>query len=131
MSLLEECLAALGSHAEIIKNPEKNTIVKKLTTNFPPTKYGRIDWNTIEKKRSLQSVDDILPTLTTLGKKSPESLYVIWYDSSLPAVKTTLEAVAQNIDDVTAVSFDTWLYCPADGWVVEFYHDGEIIIGFA
>ncbi|WP_435868787.1 CDI toxin immunity protein [Bacillus mycoides] len=37
--------------------------------------------------------------------------------------------ILRNIDDVTAVGSDTYLFCP-NNFVIEFYHEGEIIIGF-
>ncbi|WP_438285294.1 CDI toxin immunity protein [Bacillus toyonensis] len=34
-----------------------------------------------------------------------------------------------SIDDVTEVSFDTWIYAPHVGYTTELYHDGDIRIG--
>lgn len=44
-------------------------------------------------------------------------------------IESDLYTVIEVIDDVTAVSFDTWLFSPNEGVVIEFHHDGEIIIG--
>ena len=33
------------------------------------------------------------------------------------------------IDDVTAVSFDTWIFSPSTGYVIEIFHDGEVRVG--
>jgi hypothetical protein len=33
------------------------------------------------------------------------------------------------IDDVTAVSFDTWIFSLASGYVIEIYHEGEVWVG--
>ncbi|MGQ0437679.1 CDI toxin immunity protein, partial [Bacillus sp. B-TM1] len=56
-------------------------------------------------------------------------IYIIWDEASLPIIKTNLHQILQVIDDVTAVSFDTWLYSPNLGYAIEFYHEGEVRIG--
>ncbi|OYD06217.1 CDI toxin immunity protein [Paludifilum halophilum] len=58
-----------------------------------------------------------------------ETLYLIWSDGSYPVVQSKMKNVMEVIDDITAVSFDTWLFNPASSFVIEFYHEGEIIYG--
>lgn len=36
--------------------------------------------------------------------------------------------IVSNLDDVTAVSFNTWLFDIDSKLVIEFYHDEEIIL---
>ncbi|MFB6469029.1 hypothetical protein ACE38V_19945 [Cytobacillus sp. Hz8] len=33
------------------------------------------------------------------------------------------------IDDVAAVSFDTWIFLLFPGYVIEIFHDGEVRVG--
>ncbi|WP_308728038.1 hypothetical protein [Bacillus sp. MYb209] len=51
-------------------------------------------------------------------------VYIIWDEASLPIIKTNLHQILQVIDDVTAVSFDTWIYSQDVGYVIEYYHEG-------
>lgn len=54
-------------------------------------------------------------------------LYVIW-GGDYPVLQTNLQKVLRAIDDVLAVDFDTFVYCPSN-YVIEFYHEGEIALG--
>nr|WP_227495998.1 hypothetical protein [Bacillus mycoides] len=62
--------------------------------------------------------------LTPLESK----VYVLWSTGTVPVLYTNLNNALHNIDDVTAVGSDTYLFCP-NNFVIEFYHEGEIIIG--
>ncbi len=128
---LKECLDALGKEAQAIeKNEEKRVIIKQLIDKFPPTSWGRIDWNEVDKKQLLEAENAIVPELKKANKKLSDDIYILWNDGSLPIVKSNLKKILENLYDITTVSFDTWLYCPSEGWVVEFHHDGEITLGF-
>ncbi len=58
-------------------------------------------------------------------------VYIIWDEVNLPIIKTDLFSVIDVIYDVTAVSFDTWLFSVDEKSIIEFYHEGEIKIGFS
>ncbi len=73
---------------------------------------------------------NISATLKSMDKTISDPVYIIWSDSSMPIVQSDLKKILEHFDDVEAVSPNTWLYCPSAGWVVELYHDGEIILGF-
>lgn len=47
----------------------------------------------------------------------------------LPCVSCKLSRILNNIDDVLAVSFDTWLLSQNEREVIEFHHEGKIIYG--
>jgi hypothetical protein len=52
----------------------------------------------------------------------------MWNDASCPIIKSKLSLILDKIDDVTAVSFDTWLFNFDNGYIVEFYHEGEVMM---
>ena len=131
MTLLEECLEKLGPDTMVVADDKKkNEIIKKMIENFPPTFYGRINWDNISNKHSILSPPKIYPTLKNAGKITANPIYIIWSDSSMPVVQSKLEKILECFDDVEAVSPNTWLYCPSEGWVIELYHDGDITLGF-
>lgn len=132
MTLLEECLDALDvKHNAIIKNKEnKEKIVKKMIERFPPTFYGRIDWEKCSNKYNITSHQDIITLLKSKGKETNNPVYILWSDSSMPIVQSNLKKILEHFDDVEAVSPNTWLYCPFEKWVIELYHDGDITLGF-
>ncbi|WP_420196687.1 hypothetical protein [Caldibacillus thermoamylovorans] len=43
-------------------------------------------------------------------KEYGKVVYVIWDEGTLPIIQSTLYKVFEVIDDVTAVSFDTWIF---------------------
>lgn len=126
MTLLEECLEALKDNYTIVSDDEKIKILNKLENKFPFTRWGRIDWDKIIKK---DEVDNILEVKEKLLNSNME-IYIIWDEVNLPIIKTDLFSVIDVIYDVTAVSFDTWLFSVDEKSIIEFYHEGEIKIGF-
>jgi hypothetical protein len=51
MTLLDECIEALGEDAEILMNSEKEKVLDALESSFPFAEWGRIDWDKVSKKR--------------------------------------------------------------------------------
>lgn len=52
--------------------------------------------------------------------------YVIWDEESLPVIQCDFYTIIQQIECVTAVSFDTWLVNDELNVYIEFNHDGNI-----
>lgn len=131
VSLLDECIVALGENSSILNNNEGNKIFDSFQEEWPITSWGRIDWEKIENKIVIDSIVNIKRDLESfLSLKSLEhSIYILWDEGTLPVLKASLTKTLDVIDDVTAVSFDTWFYCPSLDYVIEFYHEGEITIG--
>lgn len=128
MTLFEECLQALGNKAEALSVEETNNNFKNLTNMFPMTSWGRVDWGRIENKIEINEVIDIKEYLNSCNRLD-KTVILLWDEATLPAVKTDLEAVIDNIDDITAVSFDTWIFCPESRYLIEFYHESEVTLG--
>jgi 2-hydroxy-3-keto-5-methylthiopentenyl-1-phosphate phosphatase len=93
---------------------------------FPISNWGRIDWEKVNKKIDLDGSSNIIEYLNMDG-----FVYIIWSEGTLPVIKANFRKVIEVIDEVTAVSFDTWLLNPNEKWVIEFYHEGDIIIGYS
>jgi len=130
MDLFEECFEVLGPQASIIQDiQEQEKLISKLVELFPLTSWGRIDWNNVEKKQTINSIEELIPILKK-RKKAFDCVYIIWDDGGIPTVQSNLQPIVEHLEDVIAVALDTWIYCPSEGWVVEFHHDGEITLGF-
>jgi hypothetical protein len=54
--------------------------------------------------------DDIISFLNQKTNKYSNAVYVIWDEGTLPIIQTNLDKVFEAIDDVTAVSFDIWIF---------------------
>ncbi len=130
MNLFEECLGALGQSVCICKQDVAEKILANFDQNFPLTSWGRIDWNKIKEKKIISSIEDIIPTLTDQKRNFTGPVYIIGSDPTIPILECSLDKILEFFDDVEAMSPNTWLFCPSNGWVIEFYHEGEITIGW-
>lgn len=90
---------------------------------------GRIEWEKVSNHAEVNTIDEIISFLDQNVNEYSNVVYVIWDEGSLPIIQTTLDKVFKVIDDVTAVSFDTWVFSPSSGFVIEIFHDGEVRIG--
>jgi len=126
MTLFEECLVALEKGAVVLPNDETKKLFKDMISKFPLTSLGKLDLKKIKHVVKISSKNEIMKHVVT----KQQEIYVLWDEASLPAIKTNISNVLNAIDDVTAVSFDTWIYSPACGYVIEFYHENEINIGW-
>lgn len=124
MTLFEECLQALGPSSKVVDVQKSQEIFRKFEGTFPITKYARVDWSKIEKKVSISSIPEI-----TENVDENLEVMILWDNARLPVVSSTIKEVISVIDDVTAVSFDTWLFSPQEKIVVEFYHEGQVTLG--
>ncbi|PFI39026.1 hypothetical protein COI73_30920 [Bacillus cereus] len=128
-TLLEECIDALGVNIEILEGTEGRKIIRSFENKFPITFWGRIDWDNIQNYGNLYNEDEIKVYLQNCFGTDSHLVYLIWDEATLPVIKTELPQVLEVIYDVTAVSFDTWIYSPDMGYVIEYHHDGDIRIG--
>jgi len=130
MTLLEECILALGDDTKVLDMQETQNTFKAMINTFPMTKWGRIDWGKTDGEFEVVPKEDILERLCRVYNDIDTTVYILWDEASLPAVKTDLKKAIGVIDDVTAVSFDTWFFCPSANYVIELYHEHEIRVGW-
>ncbi|MFJ7819264.1 hypothetical protein ACIQYX_26045 [Bacillus toyonensis] len=128
-TLLDECIEALGENIVVFEGEEREKILDSFENSFPITSWARIDWAKFRDFQNIVYLDDIEAYLNKRYCLDSYIVYIIWDEASLPIIKTNLHQILQVIDDVTPVSFDTWLYSPDLGYAIEFYHEGEVRIG--
>ena len=129
MSLLDECIKALGERVNILSNRDRERVLEDFTSSFPITEWGRIDWEKVTNHIKVNTIDDVFSFLIQNINEYSHDIYVIWDEGTLPIIHSNLDKVFEVIDDVTAVSFDTWIFSPSSGYVLEIFHDGEVRIG--
>lgn len=130
MSLVDNCVNALGEEAVVLSHEETDTLFSELSKQFSFTSWGRIDWASVEHKVLAASVSEILSLLVSRGKGTSEAVFILWDQVKLPAIKSDIQTVLHHRKEVTMVSFDTWIFCPENKYVIEFYHEGDITIGW-
>jgi len=126
MTLLEECLTALEGNALVLSKEESKKIFDNFIKSIPMTPWGTIDWKNTKQVKRILSINNLKHHIP-LNKNE---VYILWNEESLPAIKTNIDNVLKVIYDITAVSFDTWIFCPKNKYVIEFYHENEVHIGF-
>ncbi|GCE22693.1 CDI toxin immunity protein [Dictyobacter kobayashii] len=130
MSQVEACLRSIGQDARPLSKEQTATMVNQFMLRFPFTNWGRIDWSQIASQLDIENIAEIIPGLQRAQKNLQAPVYIIWDNATVPSVESRLPQILEHLDDVTAVSFDTWLFSPVVGYVIEFYHEGDIKIGF-
>ena len=129
MSLFDECIEALGGNVHVFYNNNREQILNNFESSFP-FNWGRIKWEKVSNHAKVNTVDEIISFLDQNVDTYSNIAYVIWDEGTLPIIQSTLENIFEVIDDVTAVSFDTWIFSPSTGYVIEIFHDGEVRVGF-
>lgn len=129
MSLFDECIEALGEDVHVFSDNNREQILSDFESSFP-FKWGLIEWEKVSNHAEVNTVDEIISFLDQNVDEYSNFIYVIWDEGTLPIVQSTLDKVLKVIDDVTAVSFDTWIFSPSTGYVIEIFHDGEVRVGF-
>lgn len=129
MSLFDECIEALGDDVLFFSDHNREQVLSDFESSFPFTEWGRIEWRKVSNHAEVNTVDEIISFLHKTKKEYSNNVYIIWDEGTLPILYSTLDKVFEVIDDVTAVSFDTWLFSPSSEYVIEIFHDGEIKVG--
>lgn len=128
MTLFEECLQALGDRADVLSEEKTVSYFCELEQRFPFTPWARIDWAKVHVNKQVENEDDIYDWLNAQGIED-KAIILMWDYAGVPAVKTDLDSALAAFEDVEAVSSNTYMYCPATGYVIEFFHDGIYTIG--
>lgn len=115
MNLFEECISVLERYDIIKDSKQEEMILSNLKLNF----YGKVDFSKYINPCNIKF--DELQLLSDSGE-----YYVLWTDSTLPIIRCNINDILKNIDDVLAVSFDTWLISVDMKQIIEFYHEGII-----
>ena len=103
MTLLEECIVALGKDAKILDGAEDVFVRKKFDENIPLTAWCSFDYDQIEGKKEKCNITELANYLNS------NKYYIFWDYATMPALFCSKSALLDNIDDVTAVSTNTWL----------------------
>ncbi len=120
--LLQECLVALNKNQYTLNDKEEKLVFEMFNVKVPTLEWGRVDWRNINSYNKIENVFQLLDRIKN------NEYYIIW-GKGLPILKSNIDSIIDCIDDITAVSFDTWLFATNYSEIIEFYHEGEIVIG--
>ena len=126
----EECIEALQPEVEVLPINQRNEHSRLMTKEYPISINGRIDWAKVGYKQKVNSCNEIISVLQKHFDSVNLDVLIIWDGAHLPVLKSNLSKILMYIDDVTAVGFDIWLFCPEQKYVIEFYHEDEITVAY-
>lgn len=129
MTLLDECFEALQGNYTILSNKQKDAVLKEFFDAFPLTDWGRIDWKKLKIVRKYMYQENFINSIISYFGNRNEDIIIVWDEINHPVITCKLSVIQNVIDDITAVSFNTWIFSKDKKKVVEFYHDGEITLG--
>ncbi|MEK4063789.1 MULTISPECIES: CDI toxin immunity protein [unclassified Paenibacillus] len=131
MTLFEECIQALGDGTEIVTIQKTEELFNHLVSWFPVTSWGRINWDNISRRYEISKPQEVISIIKNeLNGDFNSKVFLLWNYTDAPSIYTELSQVLNNIDDVTAVGSDTWIFCPSSGYVIEYFHEGQVMLGF-
>lgn len=113
--LLQECIKFTG--AEVFMGEASDLKYKEIQENIIYNKYARVEPSQF---KVFKEIDDIKDELEAFDLS--QEYYVIWESMGLPCLKCSLDKLIEFIDDVTAMSFDTWFISCDYNIVIEFRH---------
>lgn len=122
--LFQECKNVLNK-CTILSLNESKEIFSRFENIYPILSSGSIDWKNFKGK--LVKISNVSELSTYINKSS--KYYILWDKNNIPCILCDLYKILENIDDVLAVSFNTWLLSMDYKEVIEFYHLGNITIG--
>ena len=103
------------SKYELLAEDESEKILSYLRL----TKYGRLNVDSYKTHCNISMEKFMQYT-------EEKECYIVFNDAEIPIIKTFYNEIIANIDDVLAVSFDTWILSDDCSIIFEFYHDGLI-----
>lgn len=128
--LLQECLDLLHGKAEILNKKESDIVWSNFKNKFPFVHWGRLDWEKLPKNILVDQPSKIIDSFKQIiGINFDQNVFILWNDVSTPVIKTDIISAIKYWDDVVAVAPDTWLLNTNIGYIVEVFHEGEIVVG--
>lgn len=73
------------------------------------------------RKKSIKTIQELLPQWIN------KSVYIIWDKEDLPIIQTDFECALDNIDDIIAVAFETWVVAIEMNQFIQFNTRNKIV----
>jgi hypothetical protein len=100
--------------------------------------WGRVAWSRVEQAdcRPYATWGDMIRIFGELldrvhpGQSPPDApILVVWSNAARPGLRVPFAALRACGAEILDEDFDVWILCPAQGWCIENYHDGELCFG--
>lgn len=87
-SLYSECIEALGPNTRIYSLEKSSEIVAMMESIVNFTQWARIDWESIDQKKSLKTPEELKDIESILLR---DNYFIVWNEFNLPVVETNLK----------------------------------------
>lgn len=121
--LFNECIESLDKF-NMLSLEESQKIISIMENSFPITPWGSIDWKKVNNGIKLNNKMELVQLL-----RGEDMFYILWDKQEIPCIICKLSEILKCMDDVLAVSFNTWLLSMDGKEIVEFYHEGTVTYG--
>ena len=119
---------------EILDANKSDLIVEDFSGKFPIAFWNRIDWKNGRVNRveiNEQEIKNVSSILFSKGFDISTPIYIFWGYDSHPCIKTKLTIeLLSNIKEIVWLGNDLYIYCPTQKYVIEFFHDDTVNIGW-
>jgi hypothetical protein len=119
---------------EVLDMKRTESIIEEFSNIFPITFWNRIDWENDRVNQlniNEQDIKDIPSILVSKGYDTSTPIYIFWGYDNYPSVKTALSRhLLSAIDEIVWLGTDLYIYCPKQKYVIEFFHDDSVNIGW-
>jgi hypothetical protein len=119
---------------EILDENLSNIVNEQFCEIFPITLWNRIYWEVSTVNQMELNEEDIsqIPyILESLGFNASIPVYIFWGYGNHPFIRTKLtNNLLGKIDEIIWFGSDLYIFCPTQRYVIEFFHDDSINIGW-
>lgn len=122
-ALLQECIISL-KECIVLSLENTRRLFNKFASDFSLSLTGSINWNEFNGEVCTEEMSYICKLINLQNQYC-----ILWDKQDTPGVICDLSTILNCIDDVLAVSFNTWLLSMDGKEVIEFYHEGVITYG--
>jgi len=137
-----EALRQAGISFEVLTKGgrEESSAVEWLERRFPIEPWGRVNWNRVKDayckpwatwEEMNDAYEDLLVELEKQMGHTDASLFLIWSNAARPILRVPFAALRECGAAILDEDSDVWILCPAEGWCIEKYHEGELCYGRA
>ena len=130
--LFKEYIQPLISSEYIFSLKNSQEIFDIFKEMFPIHACGRVDWDHVLHHIHITAIDAIPHALEKLATwKWDDTIYILWNNARVPVIWVDMSFALEYIETITFMAPDTWLLCVEKGYIVEFFYEGEIVVGKA
>ncbi len=119
--LLQECIQFTGS--EVFRNEVGEAMIDEIEAKIERDSYGKV---ICEQFSFFENIEDLKRIFEIVDES--QKFYLYWC-RWMPCLKNALSEFIECIDDVEVVGGDFLIVSLDYNIVIEFYHEGEVMVG--